>query len=311
MNIARLPVALFGALMGLAGLASLWRALEHHWGWGPHVSWALTSVVSVLLGILLIAYLLKVVQHVDKVRDEFANPTSISFFSTAPIGTSLVAGLWAEQAPLTAGVVWSIAAAIQVALALLTLRRWLQGGVPLQAVTPAWFIPVVGNIVLPLGGVPLGFEAVSWVVYWIGLLWWLVLFPVVFYRLVFGDPLPAPATPSLAIMVAPPAIAYLSYHALSAGAQDAIALFFISATGFIGLLVLSMLGRLKAVPFGYGFWSLTFPAVAACRALLLNFEAMGWAFGVGAASALAVLVTLMIIWISARTLMALRAGNLY
>jgi tellurite resistance protein len=170
---------------------------------------------------------------------------------------------------------------------------------------------VVGNIVLPVGGVPLGFEAVSWVVYWIGLLWWLVLFPVVFYRLVFGDPLPAPASPSLAIIVAPPAIAYLSYYALTAGAQDAIALFFISATGFIGLLVLSMLGRLRAVPFGYGFWSLTFPAVAACRALFLHFEAIGLAFGVDVISGLAVLVTLLVAWIGGRTLMALRAGNLY
>jgi tellurite resistance protein len=180
-----------------------------------------------------------------------------------------------------------------------------------MAVTPAWFIPAVGNIVLPLGGVPLGFQEVSWVVYWIGLLWWLVLFPVVFYRIVFGDPLPAPATPSLAIMVAPPAIAYLSYQALTSGAQDAIALFFISATGFIGLLVLSMLGRLRVVPFGYGFWSLTFPAVAACRALLVHFEAIGSAVGVNLISGLAVLATLLVMWIGGRTLMALRAGSLY
>jgi tellurite resistance protein len=298
MNIARLPVALFGASMGLAGLASLWRVLERHWQWAPHVSWALTGLVSLLLMALSIGYFTKILQHRDKVRDEFSNPMSISFFSTAPIGTSLVAGLWAEQAPVAAGVVWSIAAAFQVTLALLTLRRWLQGGVPLQAVTPAWFIPVVGNIVLPLGGVPLGFEAVSWVVYWIGLLWWLVLFPVVFYRLVFGDPLPAPATPSLAIIVAPPAIAYLSYQALTGGVQDDLALFFISATSFIALLVLSLLGRLRAVPFGYGFWSLTFPAVAVC-------------LGVGIISAFAALATLLIAWIGVRTLMALRAGSLY
>lgn len=48
---------------------------------------------------------------------------------------------------------------------------------------PAWFIPVVGNIIVPLAGVRFAPAEVSWFFFSIGLVFWIVLLAIVMYRL--------------------------------------------------------------------------------------------------------------------------------
>lgn len=82
----------------------------------------------------------------------------------------------------------------------------------MQHVTPAWFIPVVGMVAAPLAGVTFGPIEVSWFFFSAGLVFWAALLPMVLTRLFIHDqPVPGQLLPTLAVLIAPPAVAFLSY----------------------------------------------------------------------------------------------------
>ena len=55
---------------------------------------------------------------------------------------------------------------------------------------PGWFIPVVGNLFVPIGGVHFVSAEVGWFFFSIGILFWIVLMTIIFYRVIFHDPIP-------------------------------------------------------------------------------------------------------------------------
>ena len=82
---------------------------------------------------------------------------------------------------------------------------------------PAWFIPAVGNILVPIAGVGLGYIELSWFFFSIGILFWIVLFTIIMNRVLFHEPLPAKLAPTLFILIAPPAVGFVSYIGLTGG----------------------------------------------------------------------------------------------
>lgn len=132
--------------------------------------------------------------------------------------------------------------------------------------SPAWFIPAVGNVIVPLAGVPLGYAEISWYFFAVGLLFWLVLLTLVFNRLIFHDPLPGKLKPTLVILVAPPAVAALAWMQFNGGVVDAPARVFLNIAYFFTALVLIQLPSLIRLPFALSFWALSFPLAAVTTA---------------------------------------------
>jgi tellurite resistance protein len=85
---------------------------------------------------------------------------------------------------------------------------------------------------------------------------------VVLNRLFFRPPLPAPLIPTLAIELAPPAIAGSAYFLLHPGPPDELAL---GLAGYAALMIVvqaRLLPLYRALSFTPGFWSFTFPWAA-------------------------------------------------
>ncbi|MDA3843109.1 MAG: hypothetical protein PF588_01910 [Candidatus Kapabacteria bacterium] len=61
----------------------------------------------------------------------------------------------------------------------------------------AWFIPAVGNILVPIAGVDHGYTQVSWFFYSIGIILWIVLFTIFWNRIIFHKPLPQKLMPTM------------------------------------------------------------------------------------------------------------------
>src|SRR5690606_33272005 len=201
-----------------------------------------------------------------------------SFFPAISIGLVLVATAWATPAPRIAAGLWSIAAGLQLVFTLRALNAWLHGSqYQISHVSPAWFIPVVGNIVVPIGGVHFAPADLSWFFFSIGLLFWLVLLTVIFYRLVFHEALPPRLMPTLFILVAPPAVGVVSYIGLS-GHVDAFARILYFAALFQALLLASDAMRFMRLPFFLSAWAYTFPLAALTVATLIMFANGGAVF---------------------------------
>lgn len=174
----------------------------------------------------------------------------------------LAAALLSTSQPLSA-VLWWAGAAVQLILTLDVLRVWIADSrFEPGHVHPAWFIPVVGNLVVPLAGTTHAPAEISWFFFAVGLAYWITLLPIVLNRLFLHGPLPPQLTPTLAILVAPPAVAQLAWVRLGGTVTDPAARILLPLATFQALLPLVQAGTLRKLPFTLSAWAYTFPLAA-------------------------------------------------
>lgn len=137
--------------------------------------------------------------------------------------------------------------------------------------SPAWFIPVVGNIIVPIAGSVYAPIEVSWFFFSIGLILWIVLFTIIMYRLIFHNPLPERLLPTLFILIAPPAVGFIAYVKLTQGIDPAARILYYFAL-FIFILMIPQFGLLSRIKYYLSWWAYTFPTAAMTIATILMYQ---------------------------------------
>lgn len=273
------PVPFFASVMGLTGLSLALHATEMQAGWpGGASRVVLIAAIATFLTLGLI-YTLKALRHPQAVQAEWRHPVKLAFFPAISISLLLIATALTPDMPGAARLIWLIGAVSQAGLTLAVISAWIgTRSFQMTHVTPAWFIPAVGNVVAPVAGVKLGFADLSWLFFAAGLTFWVILLVVVMVRLVFHDPLPGKMVPTLAILIAPPAVALLAWLQLNGGQVDAFARYLYGAAIVFAALVITQAGKLRGVPFALSWWALSFP-IAALTIATLRFGALTGSHG--------------------------------
>lgn len=309
-GLAHLPVGVFATVMGLAGLV---LATERMAG----AASVLAPLGPLLLGLTALLYLgllglygLKFVRHPSEVAAEWRHPVRIAFFPAITIGLLLVATALAPHAPRLAEPLWLLGALAHLAAMLAVLTTWieLQHYEP-PHLNPAWFIPAVGNVLVPIAGVPFGWLELSWFFLGIGLLFWLVLLTLVFNRLVFHHPLPARLLPTLCILVAPPAVSFLAWVQL-VGEPGAFGRILYGVAVLFFLVLLLQAPKLVRLPWALSFWAYSFPLAALTIATSVAGERLGQPILTAAGWALYALLVAVIAGLAIRTVKGALAGEL-
>lgn len=295
------PISIFGMTMGLFGLALALRS-----GAFAGASMAAGYIaLAVLVGLGCI-FALKAIRHPTAIAAEWAHTVRLAFFPAISISLLLFAAFLRDGRPELAGPIWIVGAGAQAFLTLAVINAWISHRAfgPGQ-LSPAWFIPAVGNVVVPLAGVPLGHVELSWYFFATGILFWVVLLTLVFNRLIFHDPLPGKLRPTLVILVAPPAVAYLSWLLLNGGEVDATARMLLNVGYFFAALVALQVPALARLPFALSFWALSFPLAALTTASFRHAALSGSGFHQGLGM---VLLGLLVVTIAGLILRTIRAA---
>lgn len=309
-RLAHFPITFFATGMGMMGLTLALKAGEAAFGLGHTGSLAVLVLSGALLGLVTLGYILKALRHPREVAAEWHHPVRIAFFPAVSISLLLFATALLDLLPGAAHVLWILGVALQGALALAVISAWI-GHRPFQpgTMTPAWFIPAVGNVIVPLAGARLGYMELSWLFFSGGLVFWAILLTLVMNRLVFHDPLPGRMLPTLMILVAPPAVAFVAWLRLE-GEAGPFGHFLLSTAHVFALIVLTQLGRFRQMPFALSWWALSFPLAALSIASFSQAHAAASAahriIGAGLLILLAAVVAMLIL----RTLAAIRAGTI-
>jgi len=261
-KLAHFPIMLFAIGMGMMGLTLATRAAETSFSI-QHTGSAIALALSVtMLSVVSLGYFAKILRHPHAVAAEWNHPIRIAFFPAVSISLLLLATAMLDEQPQIAFVIWLVGTVLQGILALAVISAWI-GHRPFEPamITPAWFIPAVGNVIVPLAGARLGYTEVSWLFFSGGLVFWVVLLTLVMNRLMFHDPMPGKMVPTLMILVAPPAVAFTSWLRLS-GEVGPFGHFLLSAGYVFALLVVTQVRKLRKVPFALSWWALSFPVAA-------------------------------------------------
>lgn len=307
-RLAHFPVSFFATVMGLAGLTIAWMKAAHTMPLPPDIAQWLRALTSVLYLCLLAIYALKLMRHPAEVDAERRHPVRLNFFPASSIGLLLLAIAWAPDAPDAARWMWMTGAAAHLAFTLYVMSSWLHHThYAIQHANPAWFIPVVGNILVPIAGVRFAPVDVSWFFFSIGFVMWGVLMTVVMYRLFFHEALPARLAPTQFILIAPPAVGFLSYVALS-GEVDAFARILYFFALFLTLLLASNALRFFRLPFFISAWAYSFPLAAITIATFDMAARTGQPFYGGLALVLLAVLTLVLSLLVTKTVLAAQRG---
>jgi tellurite resistance protein len=305
------PISFFATVMGLAGLAIATHRLEATLQMHGPAGLVIAAVAALAFIVIAAFYGLKAIRHPDAVLAEWKHPVRLSFFATVSISLILLSLTIVALLPAVALPLWMIGSALHLYATLVIVSAWI-GHRSFEPVhlNPAWFIPAVGNILVPLPGVAFGYIEISWFFFSTGLMFWIVLMTLVFNRLIFHHPLPERLLPTLMILVAPPAVAFLSYLRLTGGALDPFARVMFYAAVILFLVVVAQARRLVRLPFALSWWAYSFPLAALTTATAVYADAIGSPVTRAAFVGLYILLSAVIAILAAKTITAIRRGEI-
>ncbi|SLN23014.1 hypothetical protein ROA7450_00897 [Roseovarius albus] len=305
------PIAMFTITMGLSGLAMALRGAEQVFDWAGVLSTAVFGFTLALFCLFIVFYLIKLSGCVRSVWEEWNNPVQLALFPSMSISLLLLSALMLDTWTGLAHVMWMLGMALQGILTLAVISGWISSRAFQHGhLSPAWFIPTVGNVIVSFAGVPLGYLEISWFFISAGLMFWLILVSLVMNRLIFHDPLPERLQPTLVVLIAPPALIFLAWVRLIGGI-DAFAHILLNVTYLFVLIVTIQLPKMLRLTFTLSFWALSFPIAAATSASFAYAAATGSnahrLIGLGLLLALCVIIGFLVF----HTVRAIVSGKLF
>ncbi|HEY2213872.1 MAG TPA: hypothetical protein VGH31_02360 [Acidimicrobiales bacterium] len=306
-----IPLNFFSIPFGLLGLADCWLVA------------AAFGLAPVLIGRLLVAGATAVWlivtgahgrgmrAHHDRLADELANPITGPFASLAVIVPMLASADALYPLNHTAGsVICDVLIVATVVLAGWYIGQWIYHPLELAQVHPGYFLPsVAGGFVASATAGLIGQLRLADLLFGFGLISWIVIGSIVLGRLILGPPLPAPLMPTIAIEVAPAAVATFAAFVLDGRRVDTLVL------GLAGYGLMMVVAQLRLVPvfsrlsFMPSFWAFTFSWAAVAFAGLFWLgvtHPTGWR---PESYAALTIITGFIGAIAVRTVIALRRGQ--
>jgi tellurite resistance protein len=273
--VQKIPLNLLGIPFGLAGLGEAWTVLasEHH---APALVGEVILLISAASWLAVVAaYLSHLITAVPSVRaalsGDLLDPIAAPFASLTLIVPILLAsdGLF-PQAATPGRVITDVFIVLTVLLGGWFTGQWILGPVDLDRFHPGYFLPTVaGGLIASDGAALVGQQRLAEVLLGFGVLSWIVLGSLILGRLLFRPLLPPALQPTMAIEVAPAAVASLAWFAIHGTRIDMIAAFL---AGYGILMVIAQLRLLPAylrLPFMPSTWAFTFSWAAVAAAAII------------------------------------------
>jgi tellurite resistance protein len=264
----------YALVMGLAGLSLAWHRATPIMGDGAAAAaLAVGALAALVFAVLAVATVVRALRHPQAWAEDRRHPVRHTFIAALPIAILLLAtvGVALFGPSPWALALWWAGSLAQWFVTWWVLSRWWRpaqaGGLQWAAVTPALFIPIVGNVLVPLAGVPLG--ATEWAVaqFGVGVLFWPLVMGLLIVRIVQQGMWAERLLPAAFILVAPPAVVGLALLQLGAPVLWGWACWGMAL--FAALWCVGLVKRMLALPFGLPHWAVSFP-LAALAALSLR-----------------------------------------
>jgi len=268
------PITSFAIIMGLTGLTIAFGKF-YHMQWLPKIFYDISVYFVLSLFVFFTTlYGLKLALYPEEVKNDFKHRIRINFFSAISISFLLLSIAFYTYFPLLGISFWWLGVILHTFFMFKTISFWIQHNFEIQHFNPAWFIPVVGNILIPITGVDIVPLIISYFYFSVGFFFWIVLFTIFLYRVIFHAQLPEKFIPTFFIIIAPPAVGFISYMRISMS-WDNFSIFMLLMTYFFIILLAVMYKSFTKLKFFMSWWAFTFPLAASTIASVLAFQITG------------------------------------
>ncbi len=298
--------------MGMTGLSIAFIHLSHHFSQFTSAASISLAVSVTAMVILSLAYSYKTLRFFPEVRAELKHPIKMNFMPAFSISLLLLSiAFYALQQPELSKWLWTIGTVLQITLTYWVLYNWVHHDffTPEHS-NPSWFIPIVGNIIVPIAGVHHAPLEINWFFFSVGFIFWIIVKAVLVNRIIFHAPMQDRLIPTLFIFIAPPAVGFISYLALNDQQvnQFAMMLYFFALA--MTLLMLISVHKFSKLEFALSWWAFTFPIAAMVIASYIMSNQTGSGIYNVIGYSLHAVLTLLILALTYRTLLAVRGKQI-
>jgi tellurite resistance protein len=299
------PISFFSVILGLAGFTIALQKIEELLKSTLGLSeYALVFSVLCFLAISIV-YLFKILRFPKEVLSEFHHPIKLSFFPTFSISLLLLSIAFLAVNLDISKYLWFSGTIIHFIFTLKIIAIWFhQSKFEIKHLSPAWFIPPVGNILIPIAGIVHISVEISWFFFSIGFFLWIILMVIFFNRIIFHHPMPDKLLPTLFILIAPPAVGFIAFVKLS-GEMGVFATMLYYFALFLTLLLFSQAKMFFQLRYYLSWWAYSFPLSAITIASILMFHKTGSQLIQSLAFTFFTILTLLIVFLLFRTVNAM------
>ncbi|MDZ7819660.1 MAG: SLAC1 anion channel family protein [Aliarcobacter sp.] len=295
------PIMMFAIVMGLAGLTLVYKKVSEALYLPSIIYLVMMICTTIIFFIILYFYLSKIMKHKNEVKKEFSHPIRINFFAASSISILILSMIYRNTFDPLAQIFFIIGAVFHIFFTFYTIKFWINNNLEMQHSNPAWFIPIVGNLIVPIAGKGFIDDSVLYFYFSIGIFFWIILFSIILNRIIFHNQFAPKFMPTLFILIAPPAIGFISYIKLT-GNLDFFAQILFNLGLFFTILVFVMYKNFINIKFFISWWAFTFPMAAITLATVLMYDLTHKFFYGVLAYILMTITTIIIILVARQTI---------
>jgi len=310
-RIRNFPISFFAVTMGINGFIIVLEKMKGSLGVPAVLPALLLGVSSVIFLVLLGLYMVKCISFPDAVAKELYHPIKMHFFPTFAVSLLLFSIATLNVKLITVSrIFWWIGTPLQLGFTIYTMTSWVQKThFDITHANPSWFIPVLGNLIVPVAGVAHVPLVINWFFFSVGFFFWVVMLAVIINRLIFHHPIPEKLVPTFFILMAPPAVAFISYVKIT-GSMDNFAIFLYSLVAFMLMLTLAQWRLFSKIKFYLSWWAYSFPLAAVDLATILYYHKSGYQLLYYAALVLFAVLTSVVVSLGWLTVKHVIAGKI-
>lgn len=303
------PISFFSVIMGLAGFAIATEKISQLVDY-PLGSRAVSYVALAVFTVFTLLYAVKALRFSPAVREEFAHPVRLHFFPSFSIGMLLLSIAFLSTAPRLASALWVAGTVLHLAFSLSIVSIWIRSErFQPEHLNPSWFIPIVGNMLIPISGMRFFPGSYLWFFFSVGIVFWIILVSMVVNRLIFHKTIAERLIPTLFIMIAPPAVGTISYLQLT-GSVDPFAYILYFFALFLAILFLVNATMFTRIRFALSWWAYSFPLCALSIASAALFIRTGEPYFKSLSIAVYAFLSFVIAFLSVRTVICAYRRNI-
>jgi exfoliative toxin A/B len=227
------------------------------------------NIFGIFAGITFILILAKIIKYPKNVAEDLKNPVIASVFPALSMGIMLIATYIKPFKPSLAFGIWVIGLALHIILILFFTIKYVFN-FNIKKVFPSWYIVYVGIVVGSVTAPAFDMANIGQILFWFGFISYLILLPIILYRVLKIKEIPEPAMPTLVILAAPASLCLAGYMNSFQNKNMFIVWLLLTLSQLTLLYVLLQLPKLLKLPFYPSYSAFTFPLVISGISLKLT-----------------------------------------
>lgn len=234
-------------------------------------STTLRNIFGIIAAIFLLIFLIKIVKYPNKVFQDLKNPVMASVFPALSMALMILATYIKPLSSSLASIIWYTGLALHLILIIDFTRKYLLG-FKVHSVFPSWFIVYVGIVAGSVTAPAVDNIYLGQKLFWFGFVAYLVLLPIILYRVLKIKEIPEPAMATIVIFAAPASLCLAGYINSFPSPNMFIFWILLILSQFTLLCILTQIPKLLRLPFYPSYSAFTFPLVISAISIKQSYN---------------------------------------